>query len=264
VNTALFDVGGTNTRLAVVEKDKLKLLAKVATEKESNPIQFLQNLIDSHLELDEIETVILALPGETQDCTLVHAPNLPEWSGVDFKSLINDQVVVVNDADAAALGEAHYGAGKNFTRFGYVTISTGVGGGLVEHGRLAAQQLGFEVGKQIIDWQTSESLEELVGGSSIKQRTGKLTGQISSEAELKVISLQLASGLFNTALLWSTNELVINGPSFFESENLYKKLQEQFRQTVSESALHQSISISLAECGDKAGLYGCMFLADNI
>jgi len=66
--------------------------------------------------------------------------NLPGWKGSNLKQPLEHEfgvpVAVENDADAAALGEAAWGAGRGKRRFIYVTISTGIGGGLVFDGEL--------------------------------------------------------------------------------------------------------------------------------
>lgn len=86
---------------------------------------------------------------------LHNPPNLPGWDGTDVAGLLADAlglpVAVENDANAAALGEARYGAGRGFSLVVYFTLGTGVGGGVVHRGRLfggasgAAAELGHLV-----------------------------------------------------------------------------------------------------------------------
>lgn len=82
---------------------------------------------------------------------------LPGWQGENLASVFGDafhlQVAVENDADAAALAESAWGAGKDAKRFIYVTISTGIGAGLVFDGSLYRGAGGVhpEIGHQIID-----------------------------------------------------------------------------------------------------------------
>jgi len=264
VASALFDIGGTHTRLALTDGSELLELTRLDTRTESSPVDWLAEVLDQHLDGREIDDVILALPGEVSGSTLVEANNLPHWSGTDFTQLdVEAALTLVNDADAAALGEAYNGAGRGQQRFGYVTISTGVGGGLVQDGRLSPNQLGFEVGEQIIDWSSGASLESLAGGASVLKREGQMMGQMTDGQQLQPIIDQLATGLFNAALLWSTNWIVVNGPSLFESEQAWPLLRDAFTELQADSGLKHTLDINRAEKADLAGLYGCLVLAND-
>jgi glucokinase len=82
---------------------------------------------------------------------------LPGWRGQnpveDLARIFKVQVAMENDADAAAMAEAGWGAGKNKARLIYVTVGTGIGGGIVFDGRLYRGVDGShpEVGHQVID-----------------------------------------------------------------------------------------------------------------
>ena len=82
---------------------------------------------------------------------------LPGWRGKspvkDLSSVFNVQVALENDGDAAALAEASWGAGKNRKRLIYITVGTGIGGGIIFDGQLYRGVDGAhpEVGHQVID-----------------------------------------------------------------------------------------------------------------
>jgi glucokinase len=82
---------------------------------------------------------------------------LPGWRGqnpgTDLAHMFKVRVALENDADAAALAEAGWGAGKNKSRLIYVTVGTGIGGGIVFDGRLYRGVDGAhpELGHQVID-----------------------------------------------------------------------------------------------------------------
>ena len=82
---------------------------------------------------------------------------LPGWAGVNLAEFLEREfrvpVAVENDADAAALGEARWGCGKDAARFIYVTVSTGIGAGLIFDGRLYRGASGAhpELGHHVID-----------------------------------------------------------------------------------------------------------------
>jgi len=87
---------------------------------------------------------------------VLSAPNL-HWSQVPLRALLQDElglpVVVGNDANAAALAEHRFGAGRGTTDLIYLTISTGIGAGIISGGRLLLGQRGLagEVGHTTIN-----------------------------------------------------------------------------------------------------------------
>lgn len=108
--------------------------------------------------------IAVASPVDPETGTLYQPPNLPHLDGVSLKPLweaaLGLPVWVGNDANLAALGEYQYGAGKSARDRGestqtlvYLTVSTGIGGGVVIDGRmlLGANGLAAEIGHMTID-----------------------------------------------------------------------------------------------------------------
>ncbi len=73
--------------------------------------------------------------------------NLPGWTGFQLRAFVEEQfrlpVSVVNDAQAAALSELHFGVGRGLSDFVAITLGTGVGGGIVSAGKLLRGPHGF-------------------------------------------------------------------------------------------------------------------------
>lgn len=133
--------------------------------------------------------VAAAGPVDTETGTLHAPPNLPLMNGVSLKFLwepvFGYPVFVGNDANLAAMGEFHYGAGLAAQQQGnppltlvYITVSTGIGGAVVDRGRafMGAHGLAGEVGHMIIDFRSdvpacacggSGCLESLASGTAI-------------------------------------------------------------------------------------------------
>ena len=84
-------------------------------------------------------------------------PNLPGWHAVPLRDILRDHfgidTYLINDAKAAALGEHRFGAAKGLSHMVYVTVSTGIGGGIIADGSLYVGHLGGagEVGHMTID-----------------------------------------------------------------------------------------------------------------
>lgn len=88
---------------------------------------------------------------------LLVSPNLPKWNNVSVVGMLRDRLslpcLLVNDANAAALGELKYGAGRGERDLIFITVSTGIGGGIVIDGRLYTGATGIagEVGHMTVD-----------------------------------------------------------------------------------------------------------------
>ena len=111
---------------------------------------------------------------------LLWAPHLPvQWpdllSADGLTEHLGLPVGIANDADLAAVGEAWFGAGAASHAVAYLTISTGIGAGVVHGGRLLRGPRSLaEIGHAVIDWRAwcegaPSTLEELGSGSAVAQ-----------------------------------------------------------------------------------------------
>jgi len=107
---------------------------------------------------DRVSAVGVGAPGltDTQAGILFISPNLPGWENVPLRDIIQERLkkkaFLINDGNAAALGEHYFGAAKGVTHFIYVTISTGIGGGIVIDGKILNGSKGMagEIGHMTI------------------------------------------------------------------------------------------------------------------
>jgi glucokinase len=89
---------------------------------------------------------------------IIDPPNLPGWRNVPLKQMLHDRlgvpVILEHDAKAAALGEYHYGAGRNTSSMIYIVIGTGVGGAIILDGQLyrGTHNSSGELGHVTIDF----------------------------------------------------------------------------------------------------------------
>ncbi|MBI2958426.1 MAG: ROK family protein [Chloroflexi bacterium] len=108
------------------------------------------------------------------------SPNLPEWKEVPLRGIVSSRLglpaYLINDASAAALGEHRHGAGVGTNHMVFMTVSTGIGGGIVIDGKLyqgasgAAGEIGhmvIEVGGPLCGCGNSGCLEALASGTAI-------------------------------------------------------------------------------------------------
>lgn len=155
------DIGGTNTKLAVVDSTgRVVERRRFATSAASGPGPVLDRLAASIAELRQGRAVaalgvgIAGLVDHRHGIVRV-PPNLPGWHGTEVARELNERtglsVRVTNDANAVTLGEWLHGAGEGCQDLFCLTLGTGVGGGAIVGGRLllgrngAAGELGHTV-----------------------------------------------------------------------------------------------------------------------
>ncbi len=151
------DLGGSKTLCAVVSRGGQILARDLRpTPAGEGPEAGVATLLASahgalqaaEVGLRDIAAIGLGVPGvlDTEAGMLRTSPNLPGWREVPIRDLIQREFGVptylVNDASAAAIGEAHFGAGRGVRHFLYVTLSTGIGGGIVVDGKLYTGKFG--------------------------------------------------------------------------------------------------------------------------
>jgi glucokinase len=107
----------------------------------------------------DIDAIGVGAPGPSNPDTgiLFTSPNLPGWVNVPLRDIIEKElgrkVFLINDANAAAVGEFYYGAAQGVRDFIYITVSTGIGGGIFIDGKLFTGAIGTaaEIGHITID-----------------------------------------------------------------------------------------------------------------
>jgi glucokinase len=145
------DLGGTNLRIAAVDTSG-KMLEKITLGTEvtrgrdkviSDMCRTIQELSLKHRSsVGELTGIGIGVPGiiEMQTGMLRESPNLPGWENYpvrqEIEQRLGTQVVLENDANAAALGEKWLGAAANVDDMCMITLGTGVGGGIVLQGRI--------------------------------------------------------------------------------------------------------------------------------
>jgi glucokinase len=188
-------------------------------------------------------------------------------------------IVIENDAAAAALGEAHSGAGRGVARFMYVTISTGIGGALVVDGALYRGAGGAhpEIGHHVIDasgplcpcgargcWEVVASGPALAAFAK-EGAPASLRAELSAEivcahatedwarAAIDRTTHYLAIGISNLQTMFAPDVIALGG-GVMKSAPLFL---DRIRENVSRSAtLVPRASIVIAACGADAVLLG--------
>jgi glucokinase len=210
MNAIGVDVGGTKIAAAVVSPEG-KILNEVRYPTQAVPpnrlIETIARAITEVKDGFEVGGVCLAVPGLilAAENKVIFAPNLHEIENIrldeEIGSSTGTSVTVENDANAAAWGEFRYGAGKDVEHQVFITLGTGVGGGIITHGVLlrGAQGAGGELGHVTIDATGPRCgcgnhgcLEALASGTAIRRRArevandrpGSALGRLAVEREV--------------------------------------------------------------------------------
>ena len=146
------DVGGTKVLGGVVDENGVVLAHARRDTPRQGGVALTQAIADVALELMkdyEVESVGISAAGfvSSDRKTMLATPNIAGWNGVNLDQelgvLIGLPLVIENDADAAAWGEARFGAGINEEHLMMLTIGTGIGGGVVVNGALYRGAFGI-------------------------------------------------------------------------------------------------------------------------
>jgi glucokinase len=139
IRVALVDTSGTTTGFVVAPTDAAKGPAAVVSRM---LLMIRDSLAEAQVDASEVVAVGIGSPGPLDRISgVIHeAPNLPGWTNVRLADRIAEQVrlpvFLENDANAAALAEFSYGDNRGIDNMLYITVSTGVGGGLILGGKL--------------------------------------------------------------------------------------------------------------------------------
>jgi glucokinase len=223
---------------------------------------------------------------------VLNPPNIPGWEHVPLRAIMADRtglpVELGNDANAAALGEWMFGAGRGRRNLVYVTISTGIGGGVIADGRLLLGYRGAaaEVGLHIIDPVGLHYWEQLASGTALGRAAAEampddpaslLHGLASPEtvggadvaraaAAGDPLALQLMDregellglGLVNMLHLFAPEQILLGGSVVLHNPGLIERARQVI--VARGHAIYQGVPIELAALGDRAGILGAVAL----
>jgi glucokinase len=214
---------------------------------------------------------------------------LPGWRGKspvkDLAQVFSVQVALENDADAAALAEAGWGAGRNRTRLIYVTIGTGIGGGIVLDGKLyrgvdgAHPEMGHHVidpagpectcgfrgcweslaaGPAMVTWLKRNAPEEYPDRDGI---TAKRICELAREADpvavhaVETEAYYLGLGVANLINLFTPDAIVLSGSVMKSADLLMGRMRDVIRKGC-RFVPAEKTELALASLGDDTNLIG--------
>ncbi len=298
------DVGGTHIRVALYPAGEIRPVAhrRIATQGSEPPHERLAALLrDLWPSQGTVRGIGVASPGPLDPYrgVILATPNIPQWRDFPLRAYLEERfgvpVVVDNDANAAAVAEWRYGAGRGHHHLLYLTISTGIGGGVIVADRLlrGAAGLAGELGHLTVlpdgplcGCGQRGHLEALASGPAIARAAeAELDrGTPSSLADLPrpLTAAQvaqaaqagdtLARAVFRRAAhflgraiadylhIFNPTIVVLGGGVVQAGAVLLEPLEEALRQGVMTPAYLQNLTLTTAQLGDDVGLLGALAL----
>jgi glucokinase len=151
------DLGGTKLLVLIADAaGNVRGDVRVPTRAEEGPHPVIARMVDATraaateagLDVASLAAAAVSAPGpiDTSEGVITDPPNLPGWHDVPLARLLREQlaipVLLENDANCGAVGEHRYGAGRGYRHMIYITVSTGIGGGIIIDDRLYAGASG--------------------------------------------------------------------------------------------------------------------------
>ena len=283
MNTLAIDIGGTKFTVALFEDVRMTRRESRATDREGG----------HGWMLEQIETIWHAWkpqaalhrcgigfggPVDFERQQTVLSTHAGGWWNFDLprhvENLLGVPVLMDNDANLGALGEAIYGAGKDGARpLFYLTLSTGIGGGIVfNHARVyrGADSWAGEIGHVTIQPDGPECLcgargclERLCSGLWLERDFGQPAHELMRDAEfVERYVVNLAAGLKAVVMLLNPARIVVGGGIAKAGEALFAPLRAELRRQVTGWS-GARLDVVPASLGDDSVLWGALALASS-
>lgn len=307
------DLGGTFVKGGIVdEQGRIVIKDKIPTGRErpygaiaADMAQLVKDLASrAGLQEGQVAGVGIGSPGliDAEHGVIVYSNNI-RWEKVPLCGAVQERlglpVCITNDANAAALGEHFCGAGKQFGSMVFITLGTGVGGGVILNGELfeGFRSAGGEIGHMVIErggWdctcgrkgcfeayasatglirRTRESMEAhkdsamwKIAGSleNVDGKTafdGMRAGDAAAKQVVDEYISYLAEGVINLVNIFRPEAIVLGGGVCAEGETLLAPLREKVSPWLFGGADYAPVAIVAASLGNDAGLCGAARLA---
>ena len=205
------DLGGTKIIAAVISRQG-QVIARESylTSAGEGPQSVIDRIFSatdhllgvSDIEPSQLHSISIAAAGaiDFEQGVVTSSPNLPGWHDIPLRETVSSKykfrTFLINDASAAALGEHQFGVGRGVDNLIYLTVSTGIGGGIIINGRLYLGVRGSagEIGHMTIDVNGPECscgnigcLEMLASGKAIAREAIRRIGQGEESALTKMV-----------------------------------------------------------------------------
>lgn len=274
-----FDVGGTTIKYGLLDQDlNISHTGKVPTQnnKDGHILKMLRKVTKEITEKYHLLGIGVSTAGIVgKDGEIAYAgPTILDYAGTPIKSNLEETfgvpVNVVNDVDAALLGEKLNGSAKGYNSIYCVALGTGIGGAYYEDNKLfsGAHGTGNNIGWTLYDVTTNTNFEQRASTLSLQAKLSELNidpiegfhrakeGSVKEEKIIEDWSLEVAEGLSNILLLFDPEILIIGGAVSKQGDYLKNLLVKQLNRLLPPNLCKTKIVMSTI--GNNAQLYGAI------
>lgn len=303
--TIAVDIGGTHIRVAAYEPNgSVRPIAHKRTKSLAHTPGVFNRLvetIESVWQAGQVSAIGIASPGplDPYNGVILNTPNIPQWKNFPLAPKLSEHfgvpVFLDNDANMAGLGEWQFGAGKGHSDLVYLTISTGIGGGVISNNHLLQgfRGMGAELGHMLIDPEgplcgcgkpghvesfssgpaiTRYVNEQIAAGQKTSLQSdpnlgpaqiadAALTGDALAISAFERAGRYLGMAVANYLAIFDPSILIFGGGVSQVGDLLFKPFEESLRRYVFHPHYLDNLTITKAALGDDAGLLGAMALA---
>lgn len=279
MNTLAIDIGGTKFTLALFEADRMILRESRATDREGGPAAMLasiEEIVTKWRAHHPIHRCGIGFGGPVNFASqaVFLSTHVAGWDAnplvESIERISGAPTIMDNDANVGALGEGFHGAGKGLRPLLYMTLSTGIGGGiLTEHGVFrGADSYAGELGHITIRPDGPDCLcgsngcfERLCCGLWLERDHGKPAHVLLDDpAFVESYVVNLARGLKNAIMLLNPARIVIGGGISKAGPKLFDPLRRELRRQITDWS-RARIDVVPASLGDDSVLFGALELA---
>lgn len=288
---AVLDIGGTSIKSGICCNDKILNYKETDTEAKKGGYYVMEKAKEILNGYGAFDCIGISTAGQvnSKEGSIIYAnENIPEYTGMNIKALLEETfgkpVAVENDVNAAALGEAHMGAGRGYDDFLCLTYGTGVGGAIVIDKKIykGTAFLAGEFGGLIVRADQRDARKDILGGCY--ERYASTTALINKAMELepplkngrvifdrvgeeKVKLLvdnwiqEIIYGLISFIHIFNPSCIILGG-GIMRQQYIVEKIREVLYDNIIPS--YRNVVIRQAELGNTAGLLGAAMLAKEL
>jgi glucokinase len=282
MKTLAIDIGGTNFSIAVFDGEEMVRRETRATDAAGGRDWMLEQIRGIALDWKQsvgFERCGIGFGGPVDFAAqrVALSTHVGGWQHFDLpawtRDLLGVPVIMDNDANVGAIGEAEYGAGRGYNPIFLMTLSTGIGGGIYDHGRIwrGADSYGGELGHICIRPDGPECLcgwhgcfERMCCGLWLQRDYGRSARELMQDPEfVKQYVVNLAMGIKSAIMLLNPARVIIGGGISKAGDKLFIPLRQELRRQVTDWS-RARIDVVPAERPNDYVLYGALSLAKTL
>ncbi len=264
------DIGGTNIRIALI--DKTKIINKIKTPTPLLKKDILNKLLHLISQYKDYTAICVSIAGFEENGKVHGALNM-DFDKVSLKTILKKKfaspIYIQNDARCAGLAELHYGSGKSLNNFILLTLGTGIGGAIIINkqlylgngtaGEVGSMQINDRIFERLASGSASVNLANKSGMKNISSLQLESLAKKGDKRALQVyntVGHNLGIGLSNLSYTLAPQAFIIGG-GFSQVKFIYPQALKTFHNLYKISPKPKIIK---AKFGDDAGLIGASLL----